>query len=268
MQRHFGRVVRYGWLPTVAVIAVLVSDMPSAIKNVDRNIHDILANLGFDNPPSGVASYVWHHPLSFILLWFLVFAVGVLLSWGIEAGWNRLTGVASRSDPSPASAFRYDDHQQNAVAKAKRPSPSRRGSKLLDSLSSPIPDSAFEDLARRLEGEIADRKATHLDDQRRKLISDCRDMAHEFVANEPNISFREFLEGKRVFADVRAHLSDDYSAKLNAQRTIYAMADGAKYEPRVEWFFDEIDRLAKEWNLSIMILHIYWLIINYNFLMI
>lgn len=89
MQRHFGRVVRYGWLPTVTLVAVLVSDMPSAIKNADRNIHDILANLGVDDPPFHAASYVWQHPWSFILLWFLIFIVGALISCAGEWLWRK-----------------------------------------------------------------------------------------------------------------------------------------------------------------------------------
>lgn len=84
-----------------------------------------------------------------------------------------------------------------------------------------------------------------------ELIAAGRDWAHEFTesANGDSFGFRSFLEGKRLFADLRPHLTPEYIGKLNAQRTSYATADGAKYPTLVSWFLDELDRLAGEWGL-------------------
>lgn len=83
------------------------------------------------------------------------------------------------------------------------------------------------------------------------LIAAGRDWAHEFTesANGDSFGFRSFLEGKRLFADLRPHLTPEYIGKLNAQRMSYATADGAKYPALVSWFLDELDRLEGEWGL-------------------
>lgn len=83
------------------------------------------------------------------------------------------------------------------------------------------------------------------------LITAGRDWAHEFTqsADGDSFGFRDFLEGKRLFSDLRPHLSAEYMAKLNVQRTSYATADGAKYPTLVSWFLDEIDRLEDAWGL-------------------
>jgi hypothetical protein len=84
---------------------------------------------------------------------------------------------------------------------------------------------------------------------RRSLIRQCRDLAHKFTRETPEMTFREFLESERSYADIRGHLSPDYLAKLNAVRTSYSNADGAKYPALVSWFLDDLDRLEKDWKL-------------------
>ena len=85
--------------------------------------------------------------------------------------------------------------------------------------------------------------------RRRDLIADCRDLAFRFTRETPGESFREFLEGERAYADIRSHLSAEFLAKLNAIRTTYSNADGARYPTLVGWFLDDLDRLEKEWEL-------------------
>jgi hypothetical protein len=92
MQRHFSRVVKYGWLPAATLVAVLVSDMDTAIANADKNTATILRNSNIANPPENAATYVWTHPLALLVAIALLFLVGALISWGIEAVWARLQG--------------------------------------------------------------------------------------------------------------------------------------------------------------------------------
>jgi len=43
--------------------------------------------------------------------------------------------------------------------------------------------------------------------------------------------------------------SKGYLDKLNNSRVAYAQVPGALYEPLVEMFLDELDRLEKQWDL-------------------
>lgn len=90
MYRHVGRVVRYGWLPTVAFGTALVSDMNSAVQNADKNIEHILRSSGATDPPQHLATYIWSHPLPMIALLIGLFIIGALLSWAIEWAWGRI----------------------------------------------------------------------------------------------------------------------------------------------------------------------------------
>ena len=85
--------------------------------------------------------------------------------------------------------------------------------------------------------------------RKRELIEKGRDLAHGFTDDHAGQGFRSYLEGHRSYADIRPHLSSDYLKKLNAHRTLYAKADGAKYPALVSWFLDDLDRLEKEWGL-------------------
>jgi len=84
-------------------------------------------------------------------------------------------------------------------------------------------------------------------ERQRDLITQGRNIAFGYTHENPEGGFRAYLEGQRAYADIRPHLSEEYRAKLHAQRTLYAQADGAKYETLVQWFLDEIDRLEREW---------------------
>lgn len=92
-------------------------------------------------------------------------------------------------------------------------------------------------------------KKLALQKRRREMIAECRDLAHQFTVGTTDKSFRVFLEEQRVYADIRSHLSANYLKKLNAPRTLYAKAGGAKYDTLVQWFLDDIDRLEKDWDL-------------------
>ena len=85
--------------------------------------------------------------------------------------------------------------------------------------------------------------------KRRALLDECRDLAHKYTRNDGDLAFRAFLEGERAYADIRGHLSAEYLAKLNAPRTLYVCADGARYPTLVSWFLNDLDRLEKEWGL-------------------
>lgn len=86
--------------------------------------------------------------------------------------------------------------------------------------------------------------------RKRKLIDAARGLASRYASDPPDASFRQFLEGTRTYASIRGHLSQTYLDKLNASRTAY-LSDGAgKYEPLVEWFLDDLDRLERKWGLS------------------
>lgn len=86
--------------------------------------------------------------------------------------------------------------------------------------------------------------------QRRKIIADARWLAQDFTMQARQKSFRHYLEYRPEYPAVRARLSKAYLAKLEAPRTTYSKADGAKYEALVQWFLEDIDRLEREWRLS------------------
>jgi len=91
------------------------------------------------------------------------------------------------------------------------------------------------------------------DDKRRKrkLIDEGRRLGSVYgLGKSGDKSFRQFLERTTAYAALRPHLSRDYLEKLNAPRATYAMKEGARYEPLVEWFLDDLDRLEKKWGLS------------------
>lgn len=88
-------------------------------------------------------------------------------------------------------------------------------------------------------------------DRKRILIDRARSLAATYSQGRTGAdSFRMYLEGTTTYAALRGQLNADYLAKLNAPRTLYAQADGARYEPLVEWFLDDLDRLEREWQLT------------------
>lgn len=88
-------------------------------------------------------------------------------------------------------------------------------------------------------------------DRRRGLIKAARRLAAGYSEGRSgDATFRHFLERTETYATLRSHLSPEYLVKLNAPRTSYAQPDGARYEPLVEWFLDDLDRLEREWKLA------------------
>ena len=88
-------------------------------------------------------------------------------------------------------------------------------------------------------------------DRKRSLIDSGRSLAATYTQGRTGQdSFRQYLEGTKSYAALRGHLRRDYLAKLNNGRMVYAMAPGARYEPLVEQFLDELDRLEREWGLE------------------
>lgn len=87
--------------------------------------------------------------------------------------------------------------------------------------------------------------------RKRTLIDRARGLVATYSqGNAGKDSFREYLERTQTYAALRGHLSSDFLRKLNAPRAVYAKAEGARYEPLVEWFLDELDRLEREWRLT------------------
>lgn len=88
-------------------------------------------------------------------------------------------------------------------------------------------------------------------DRKRHLIDRGRSLAATFAQGRTGVpSFREYLERTATYAALRTHLSKDYLKKLNAPRTAYVGDGAGSYEPLVEWFLDDLDRLEREWGLS------------------
>lgn len=96
MQRHIKRVG--GGLVAAIVFGsvLLMTDIPKALEQADRSFAFLGSSLGISNPPPHFVSDAWHHPWVVLLAFFFVFAVGVLLSWGIEAAWVGLWGKSPR----------------------------------------------------------------------------------------------------------------------------------------------------------------------------
>lgn len=86
------------------------------------------------------------------------------------------------------------------------------------------------------------------DGRRLRLVDRGRDLVYGYTHQSKIESFREWLEQSSEYPAIRPHLSEDYLAKLTRPRTSYAKGEGA-YEPLVQWFLDELDRLECEWNL-------------------
>jgi hypothetical protein len=88
-------------------------------------------------------------------------------------------------------------------------------------------------------------------DRKRELLDRGRSLAATYTQGHTGAdSFREYLEGTKTYAALRGHLSKGYTDKLNNSHMLYAKADGARYEPLVEWFLDDLHRLEHEWRLS------------------
>jgi hypothetical protein len=86
--------------------------------------------------------------------------------------------------------------------------------------------------------------------RKRDLIDRGRSLAATYTQGRAGgMVWRDYLERTATYAALRGHLSRDYLEKLNAARVAYARGDGANYEPLVEWFLDDLDRLEREWKL-------------------
>lgn len=100
--------------------------------------------------------------------------------------------------------------------------------------------------AKSMEGGDAELQAR---EARQKLISDCRDIAHEYVTRGIDDGFRAFLERHRAYADIKRHLSEAFLDMLHKQRTFYVAQDGAGYPVLVSGFLGELERLEHDWRL-------------------
>lgn len=99
-------------------------------------------------------------------------------------------------------------------------------------------------------GDVEHARADEDRKRKRELIDKSRDFAAIYTQGRTGQdSFRQYLEGTKTYAALRGHLSKEYLKKLNDGRTVYAQTPGARYEPLVEMFLDDLDRLEREWGL-------------------
>ena len=86
--------------------------------------------------------------------------------------------------------------------------------------------------------------------RKRNLLEAARGLATRYASSPPESTFRQYLETTRTYASLRGYLSPEYLTKLNAPRTFYGTDGEGRYEPLVEWFLDDLDRLEREWGLA------------------
>ena len=59
-----------------------------------------------------------------------------------------------------------------------------------------------------------------------------------------------YLERTNTYSVLRCHIIHDFINKINASRTLSVNQSGALYEPLVEGFLNDLDRLEREWQLT------------------
>lgn len=86
---------------------LLVTDIPAALEQADKSFAFIAKSLGRPSPPLHFISDAWAHPWFVVLVFALLFAFGVGLSWCWDALLERLsrtTKVDQTPEPAKASA--------------------------------------------------------------------------------------------------------------------------------------------------------------------
>jgi hypothetical protein len=87
-------------------------------------------------------------------------------------------------------------------------------------------------------------------ERRQKLLDRARSLATHYAQGGVDQPFRAYLEGTPTYAALRGHLSRKYLSLLQEQRVLHAVADGALYDPLIEGFLSELDRLERKWGLA------------------
>lgn len=98
MWKHISRIGGGAVVAAAFAVALLVTDIPAALEQADKSFAFIAQSLGFSNPPVDFVSQAWGQPGVVLSVFAVVFAIGVLLSWGIEKLWLRF----AKYPPAPA----------------------------------------------------------------------------------------------------------------------------------------------------------------------
>ena len=107
MWRHIKR-VGGGVVATIVLgVGLLMTDIPKTLDQMDKSFAFIAKSLGSSAPPEHAVTSAWAHPWFIALVFFLVFVIGVFLSWACERSWRYLTGDAADTGP-PASDPAHD----------------------------------------------------------------------------------------------------------------------------------------------------------------
>jgi hypothetical protein len=87
-------------------------------------------------------------------------------------------------------------------------------------------------------------------ERQRQLIDRARSFAANYTKGGVDGTFRGYLEGTPTYAALRGHLSKQFFNELNQPRRVTLPAEGARYDPIVEAFLNELDRLEREWGIN------------------
>ena len=104
MWKHIKRVVGGGAAIVVFGVALLVTDIPKTLDQMDKSFAFIAKSLGASSPPDHAVTSAWAHPWVVALVFLLVFGIGVFLSWAFERSWHYWVGGTADNLGSPSDA--------------------------------------------------------------------------------------------------------------------------------------------------------------------
>jgi hypothetical protein len=196
----------------------------------------VLAAWGMlDDIADGLGEYLKVHVTPVQAGWtaalLLVLLIYGTLMWWV---WRMRSDVTDLSEPPPAEAFHYDDHQPNdAEAKTHN---------ITDEIIRAKHKSNQRAIDARLDRPLA------REENRRELIAAGRDLVHRYRDAEQEDDFNTFVRRHRAYLDIQPHLGNEYQAGVTRrQRTATATHDGSDYESAM--FLRELARLEGEWGL-------------------
>ena len=104
MWKHIKRVGGGAVASVIFGVTLLVTDIPATLDQMDKSFAFIAKSLGSPTPPEHAVTSAWAHPWFVVLVFLLVFGIGVFLSWACERSWLYWKGGASEiGSPSAAT---------------------------------------------------------------------------------------------------------------------------------------------------------------------